>query len=183
MDKLKNLERVNRQILRCPYCNKRNAGKLVVGEGNAAAHVAFIGEAPGRQEIKSGRPFVGTSGKLLRKYIAAIGLNESQIYITSPVKYLPASGAPTPDDIAHGRKHLEQQLDAINPKVIVLLGRVAAEAVLGQKISVSLVHGKAIKKSDKTLFIMYHPAAGLHNPNLKETQKKDFLKLKRLLDS
>lgn len=171
------LEKINRQILHCPICLSATQGKLVVGEGSASAKIVFIGEAPGKKESETGRPFVGRSGKLLRNLITSIGLAEDKVYITSPVKYLPPKGMPTPKEIAHGKIHLEKQLAVINPKIVVLLGATACKALLSTKILLGDMHGKKIKESDITYFITFHPAAALRFPLLRKKLEEDFLKL------
>ncbi len=120
-DKQKKLEAIAREIEKCRQCRKGKHGKAVPGEGSPNAKIAFIGEAPGREEAKTGRPFIGRSGKLLRSLIRDAGLREQDVFITSPVKYLPDRGTPSADDIAHGRIHLSKQLDIIDPKFVVLL--------------------------------------------------------------
>src|ERR1700685_3374875 len=102
MDKQKELDRLAREIENCKICKIGKNGKAVPGEGNPDAKIAFIGEAPGKQEAVIGRPFIGRSGQLLRSLIREIGLKEDEVYITSPVKYLPERGTPTSEDIAHG---------------------------------------------------------------------------------
>ncbi len=181
--KQKQLDAIARKIETCAICKKDKIGKAVPGEGNADADIVFIGEAPGKQEAETGRPFIGRSGKLLRALIAEAGLKEEQVFITSPVKYLPKYVTPTEADVDHGRTHLFAQLDIIEPKIIVLLGRVAALAVLKKNISVAKEHGKILKQEDKTYLFAYHPAAPLYSPKLREELVKDFKKLKRLIKS
>lgn len=183
MNKHAALQRIAKEIEQCKSCKKNTIGMAVVGEGNPDAEIAFIGEAPGKTEAKTGRPFVGRSGKLLRSFIAEVGLKDEEIYITSPVKYLPKRGTPTPADIAHGRVHLNEQLGIIDPRIIVLLGRVAVQGILQQKIAVMKEHGNIIKKNDKYYFITIHPAAGLRFPPLRKIIIEDFKKLKKLISS
>ena len=182
-EKQKKLEKIAREIDACDVCKIDKQGVAVAGEGNADADVVFIGEAPGKQEAVVGRPFIGRSGQLLRGLIREIGLKEEDVYITSPVKYLPNRGTPTSDDIAHGRVHLMKQFDVIQPKVVVLLGRVAAEGVLQKKVYVSKEHGEVIEEKDGIkYFLTYHPAAALRFPHkFKPFLKEDFLKVKDLL--
>ena len=182
-EKQKKLEKIAREIDACDVCKIDKQGVAVAGEGNADADVVFIGEAPGKQEAIVGRPFIGRSGQLLRGLIREIGLKEEDVYITSPVKYLPNRGTPTSDDIAHGRVHLMKQFDVIQPKVVVLLGRVAAEGVLQKKVYVSKEHGEVIEeKNGIKYFLTYHPAAALRFPHkFKPFLKEDFLKVKDLL--
>src|SRR5512141_2124509 len=106
MDKHKELDHIAREIQQCRLCRKGGTGMAAAGEGNADAPAMFVGEAPGKEEAKAGRPFIGRSGKFLRETIAHSGLREDEIFITSPVHYLPLSGTPSPEAIAHGRIHL-----------------------------------------------------------------------------
>ena len=118
----------------------------------------------------------GYYGQLIRE----IGLEEKEVFITSPVKYLPRRGTPSNADIVHGRTHLLRQLAVIDPKIIVLLGRVATLAVLDREVAVSQEHGKMIKKGDKTYLITFHPAAALRFPKIRKEFYDDFEKLKGL---
>ncbi len=179
--KQKQLDSIAEQIEHCTICKKDKIGKAVPGEGNADADIVFIGEAPGKEEAKIGRPFIGRSGKLLRSLIAEAGLKDEDVFITSPVKYLPKHVTPTEQEVAHGRTHLFKQLDVIQPKIIVLLGRVAALAVLQKNIAVAKEHGKIIKQDNRTYLLAYHPAAPLYSPKLRVELVKDFKKLKRLI--
>lgn len=181
MDKQKQLDEINRQIIDCRECKIGKTGIAVPGEGNPDADIVFIGEAPGREEAKTGRPFIGRSGKLLRSLIREIGLKEEDVYITSPVKYLPDRGTPTAADIEHGKIHLEKQLQIINPKIIVLLGNTAIKAVLDEKIPLLKEHGKVITKNNRKYFITLHPAAAIRFQKFKKIIVDDFQKLKRLI--
>ncbi len=183
MNKPQGMKRISHEIENCKVCKVGKSGKAVVGEGSLDAEIIFIGEAPGKNEALVGRPFIGRSGKLLRFMITSIGLLESEVYITSPVKYLPDRGTPTSEDIAHGRTHLEKQLQIISPKLVVLLGRVAAEGVLQSRIQVTKEHGKIIQEKDGIkYFLTFHPAAVLRFPwKFKNDFEKDFMKLKSIL--
>jgi uracil-DNA glycosylase len=181
--KKKFLENIALEISNCQICQVGKSGLPVAGEGNPDAEVVFIGEAPGKQEAKAGRPFIGPAGKILRFLINEVGLKEEGVYITSPVKYLPDRGTPTKEDINHGRIHLNKQLEVINPKFIVLLGSVAAQALLEEKFPITQVHGTIIEKNDRKYFLTFHPAAGLHYPPNRILLKEDFKLLKRLLNT
>lgn len=181
LNKLKELEEIAREIEECSTCKIGKSGRAVPGEGNPDAKVVFIGEAPGRTEAQTGRPFVGRSGKFLRSLINEVGLKEEEVFITSPVKYLPDRGTPTPIDIEHGRIHLQKQLDIIDPKIIVLLGGVATLAILEEKIPVKKRHGEIISRNDRKYLITLHPAAGIRFPPLKILIIDDFKKLKSLV--
>lgn len=180
-ERQKQLDIISAEILKCRICKKDKIGVAVPGEGSANAKVVFIGEAPGKEEAKTGRPFIGRSGKLLRQLISDAGLKEKDIYITSPVKYLPKYVTPTLSDVEHGRRHLFKQLSVIKPKIIVLLGRVASLAVLEKNIAVSKEHGKIVIKDGRKYLIAFHPAAPLYSPRLRAEITKDFKKLKTLL--
>lgn len=130
----KRLALIAQEIKSCPVCSKSGKGLLVPGEGNSNAKIVFVGEAPGKNEIISGKPFVGRAGKLLDSLLVTIKLKREDIFITSAVKYLPKTYiTPKQKDIKHGRKHLFAQLEVIKPKVVVLMGNVAAMAVLDEK--------------------------------------------------
>lgn len=175
------LGKIAKEIVECRECQLDKIGKAVPGEGNANADIVFVGEAPGKKESETGRPFVGRSGKLLRKLIEDAGLKEEDIYITSPVKYLPTYVTPKLKDIEHGRIHLFEQLKVINPKIVVLLGNTACFAILGERFFISKEHGKTVHRDGINYIITYHPAAPLYMPRLREVIKKDFLKLKELV--
>lgn len=192
MDKQKKLDKIASEIEVCKICKVGKSGKAVPGEGNPDADIVFIGEAPGKNEALVGRPFIGRSGKLLRTFITQVlGLKEDQVFITSPVKYLPDSGTPSSSDIAHGKTHLEKQLEVINPKIIVLLGRVAVEGVLGLKVQVKKDHGKIIEKDGpsrvgeprrkRKYFITLHPAAVVRFAKNRADFESDFKKLSNLV--
>lgn len=181
MNKRAELKKIAKEIDNCMVCKKGKSGKAVVGEGSEDSRIVFIGEAPGRKEAQTGRPFIGRSGQLLRKLIREVGLKEEDVYITSPVKYLPDIGTPTKKDIEHGKTHLDKQLNIINPKIIVLLGRVASFALLGEMIVIKKVHGKIVDKDNRKYFITFHPAAGLRFPPIKQKIIEDFKKLQKVI--
>ncbi len=181
MNKKVELEKIAQEISRCRMCKQGKSGKAVPGEGNPDADIVFLGEAPGKEEAKTGRPFVGRSGQLLRSMIRSAGLAEKDVYITSPVKYLPDRGTPTAGDIIHGKKHLMKQLAIIQPKMIVLLGNVAARAMLGKTASVLKNHGTVMTHDHWTYFLTIHPAAAIRFVKNKPLIVKDFEKLKSLL--
>lgn len=178
MDKNLALLKIAKEIERCPLCKLEKIGKAVAGEGDPNADIVFVGEAPGREEAKTGRPFVGRSGKLLRSLIKDIGFKEAEVYITSPVKYLPQRGTPTISQITHGRVHLLKQLEVIKPKIIVLLGRVACHALYQKHISVTTEHGKVFKENKNTYFVTLHPSAGIRFVRWKKLLIEDFKTLK-----
>lgn len=181
MDKEKELEKIAAAIAKCRTCKVGKSGLPVPGEGNPDADIVFLGEAPGKNEAKTGRPFIGRSGQLLRKMIRDAGLIESEVFITSPVKYLPDRGTPTKEDIKHGRVHLSKQLAVINPKIIVLLGATAAYAILERVVPIMKEHGKIIEQNGKKYIVTLHPAAILRFPKYAPLMKADFHILKTLV--
>lgn len=181
MDKKAALDIIFREISHCKRCRQRSLGKPVPGEGSPKAQVVFIGEAPGREEAKTGRPFVGRSGKLLRLMIRTIGLPEQSVYLTSPVKYLPDRGTPTAADIVHGQTHLLKQLKIIAPKLVVLLGKTACYALFNKALPVLKEHGKVIAKDGRKYLVTVHPAAAVRFPKYKKLIVSDFQKLKSLI--
>lgn len=177
------LKKIANIIKHCAICKHNKNGKAVPGEGNADAEIVFIGEAPGRNEALTGRPFIGRSGKFLREQIQLAGISDSEVFITSVVKYLPDYITPKPHDIEHGRTHLYEQLDIIDPKIIVLLGNVACIGVLGEKIPIAKDHGTVLEKDGKKYFISYHPSAAIRFQKVRALFKNDFTILSNLIKS
>ena len=165
----------------CELCKTANP---VLGEGNPNADVMFIGEAPGQKEDELGRPFVGAAGKFLDELLASIGFERTDVYISNVVKYRPpANRDPTPEEKQQCMPWLMMEIALIKPKVIVPLGRHA----LGHfytKLTITNAHGKPQKLNDNvTIFPIYHPAAALHNGNLRQSLLDDFQALKMFLDT
>lgn len=181
MNKSRELLKIAEEIVKCSLCKKWGTGKPVPGEGNPDARIVFIGEAPGKQEAKTGRPFIGRSGKLLRAMISDAGLPEEDVYITSPVKYLPLRGTPSRENILHARTHLLRQLSVISPGIVVLLGNTACLALLDRKVEMTKEHGNSICKDGITYFLTFHPAYALRFPEGKKGFIGDFKKLRGLI--
>lgn len=181
MTKEKALQKIAQEIENCTLCKKDTTGKAVPGEGNQDAKIVFVGEAPGKKEAATGRPFIGRSGQLLRNLIQEIGLQEKDVFITSVGKYLPLAGTPSASQIAHGRTHLLEQLAVIKPEIVVLLGSVAVQGVLQEKVPVKSMHGTTKEKDGQIYFITLHPAAGLRFPPLKMLLREDFQTLRKVL--
>jgi DNA polymerase len=181
MDKERLLRKITRDISRCILCKKGGTGKAVAGEGGADATIVFVGEAPGKEEAKIGRPFIGRSGKFLRKVLADIGLDDREIFITSPVHYFPLRKTPSRAAIMHGREHLYKQIEIIDPTMIVLLGNTACSALLDSKQELSKEHGRIVRKDGRKYFITFHPAYAMRFPEGKKQFMRDFRKLKRLM--
>lgn len=160
---------------RCGLCKGRT--KAVPGEGNFNAKVLFIGEGPGFHEDKQGRPFVGPAGQFLDELLASINLKRSDVFITNVVKCRPPNNRdPEPEEIAACNDYLDRQIAAIQPKVIVTLGRFSMAKFFGSE-KISVIHGRARKKDGYICIAMYHPAAGLHQASLKDVIRQDFKKI------
>lgn len=165
-------------------CDLAKQSNPVLGEGNPEARIMFIGEAPGEQEDKLGRPFVGPAGKFLDELLGTIGLRREDVYISNVVKYRPPNNRePTPEEKAQCMPWLQLEIALIKPTVIVPLGRHA----LGHfftKLSITNAHGKPQRLTDNvTIFPIYHPAAALHNGNLRQSLYDDFKALGEFLKS
>lgn len=181
MDRKQALREIAAEIARCPLCKKGGTGKAVPGEGKPDARIVFVGEAPGKEEARIGRPFVGRSGKFLRQVMKDIGLVDDEVFITSPGHYLPLRGTPSLETIRHGRTHLFKQLEVINPEIIVLLGKTACLAMLDTSVEVSKEHGKVVKKNGRAHLITLHPAYAMRFPEGRKQFVADFRKLKGLI--
>jgi DNA polymerase len=141
----------------------------------------FIGEAPGWHEDQQGRPFVGPAGKFLDQLLASINLKREQVYIANVIKCRPTGNRdPLPTEIQNCRSWLEQQIEIIQPRMIVTLGRYSMAMFFPGK-SISKIHGTAQKRDNVIYFAMYHPAAALHQQSLRQAIEADMLKIPPLL--
>ena len=177
------LEELNNQILKCEKCALyKTRTNVVPGEGSPKAEIMFIGEGPGKNEDEQGRPFIGAAGKLLDKLIELIGLTRKDIYIANVVKCRPPGNRdPLPEEVDACRPWLDQQIEIIKPKLIVLLGRHSMDRFLpNQKISID--HGKPKRHNGQVYFPIYHPAAALYRNSLLEDLEKDFKKIPKVLE-
>lgn len=167
------------------------ATQLVMGDGNPAADIVFIGEAPGKNEDEQGKPFVGAAGKFLNEMLAAAGMDRNDVYITNIVKYRPPNNRdPLPEEKQAFWPYLARQLEIINPKAIVTLGRHSMEFFLPDA-RISSIHGHAVKKKvtyhdgsehEWLIVPLYHPAAALYNGGLRQTLIDDFLHVPVLIE-
>src|SRR3990167_9431777 len=178
------LPKLAEELKKWKGCDLAKTANPVLGEGNHKAEIMFIGEAPGEQEDKLGRPFVGPAGKFLDELLGTIGFQRSDVYISNVVKYRPPGNRdPTPQEKEQCMPWLKMEIALIKPKIIVPLGRHA----LGHfftKLSITNAHGKPQKLTDDiTVFPIYHQAAALHNGGLRQTLLDDFKALKNFLDS
>lgn len=154
----------------------------VPGEGPLSAEVMCIGEAPGMNEDKQGRPFVGAAGKFLDELLAAGGLRRDEVYICNVLKCRPPGNRdPMPGEIEACAEYLDLQIDLVDPLVIVTLGRFSMSRWFPQQ-AISRIHG-SVRESDGRLIIpMYHPAAALHQQNLRQVLIEDFRQLPKVLE-
>ncbi|MBI4671736.1 MAG: uracil-DNA glycosylase [Chloroflexi bacterium] len=177
-DKNTELEKIANDVRACTRCPLyKGATNAVPGEGPVHADIMMIGEGPGANEDKLGRPFVGPAGKVLDELLAGIQLKRSDIFITNVVKHRPPNNRdPLPEEIEACRGWLDQQIELIQPKVIITISRFAmARWFPNEKISA--IHGKAKRFGNLLVVPMFHPAAALHNINLRPQLEADFKKL------
>lgn len=177
------LEQVASEVtvcVKCPLSETRN--RAVPGEGPADAEIMLIGEGPGFHEDQSGRPFVGAAGNFLVELLASVGLKREEVFICNVVKCRPPGNRdPEPNEIKACAEYLDRQIDLINPRLIVTLGRFSM-ARWFPDARISHVHGKPRQVGDRVVVPMYHPAAALHQPTLKQEVIDDFKKLPQFLE-
>lgn len=188
MSKQADLQKLAEEIVSKNVCEAlaAQATQLVMGDGNADADIVFIGEAPGKQEDEQGLPFVGASGKFLNEMLAAAGLKREDVYITNIVKYRPPNNRdPSPEEKREFWPYLMRQLEIIQPKVVITLGRHSGAAFIPDLV-ISKDHGHArkVKYHDNEFLVipLYHPAAALYNGSMRQVLIDDFLAAKALSD-
>jgi DNA polymerase len=174
-DRKSRLAELARESQTCTLCNlSQRRQNVVFGSGDPDADLMFIGEGPGAEEDRQGLPFVGRAGELLTKIIQAIGFEREAVYIANIVKCRPPGNRdPQPEEVASCRRYLEQQIDLIEPKVIVLLGRVAAQTLLGNDLALGRMRGEWYRVRDVETRVTYHPAALLRNASFKRPTWED----------
>jgi uracil-DNA glycosylase len=181
---VRTLEEIAEEVKVCTKCAlKKGRHNAVPGEGNPSTEILFIGEGPGSNEDKQGRPFVGDAGKVLEDMLAAIGLKREDIFITNVVKCRPPNNRdPLDEEVGVcTSSYLFDQIKLIKPKLIVTLGRHSMRLFFPQIKSISEVHGKAYKKANQVYLILYHPAAAIYQQSLKQTMMDDFKKIPEIL--
>jgi uracil-DNA glycosylase family 4 len=166
-------------ILDCRRCGlHKGRTNMVFGEGDPASDILFVGEGPGSDEDRTGRPFVGRAGALLTKIIGAMGLEREQVYIANVVKCRPPGNRdPEPDEIANCLPYLEKQVDIIRPRVIVALGRVATQTLSGERSGITSLRGRFFEYRGIKLMPTFHPAACLRQPSTKRLVWEDIKKV------
>lgn len=177
------MERLYGEIRTCQRCRLwETRGKAVPGEGPVDAEILFIGEAPGVNEDKQGRPFVGAAGNFLNELLGAAGLRREDVYICNVLKSRPPGNRdPLPDEIAACRPWLDEQIAIIDPLVIVTLGRFSMSRYF-PKQAISRIHGRPGRVGDRYVVPMFHPAAALHQQSLRATIMDDFRALPALVN-
>jgi len=181
MNRGKELEKLNQKIRNCKKCDFWKTRKNTVpGEGPTNAKMMIVGQAPGVQEDKVGRPFIGPAGKFLDKLLKIAQIDRKRIFVTSPIKcFPPKNRKPTKKEIEACLPYLEKQIEIINPQKFILLGEVAFSVFFPKK-KLKNFRGKWLEKNGKFYFPTYHPAAGLRFPKIKKILEEDFRKLKIL---
>ena len=190
---MKDINKLHQELLAAVETSAYQSKTIVFGEGAAQPALMMIGEAPGGDEEKQGRPFVGKAGKNLSAFLEVVGLKREEIYISNVVKLRPTKESPktgklvnrppSSDEIAFFLPFLQEEIKVISPKVVVTLGNVPLKAVTGEKKAViGDYHGKPTPLADgRTLFALYHPAAVIYNRALQATYDEDLLALRAFL--
>jgi uracil-DNA glycosylase len=187
MEKSEELKKIHKKWFALCKCElKKTATQPVPGNGNPESEIVFIGEAPGKSEDAQGIPFVGAAGKFLAEMLEGIKLKREEIYITNIVKYRPPNNRdPLPEEKDACREWLHEELNFVNPKLIVFLGRHSMNDFFPSE-SISRIHGKLLIKKfanikTKYFLPLYHPAAALYNGGMRETLNEDFQKIPKIL--
>ena len=176
------LAQVAQEVVVCTRCELHHSRKNAVpGAGPARADIMFIGEGPGFHENEQGLPFVGAAGRFLDELLAGIGMQRSEVFITNVVKCRPPGNRdPLPEELEACDDYLERQIKAINPKVIVTLGRISMAKFI-PNVKISQVHGQPRTVNGRLVVPMFHPAAALHQGSLKPVVEADFARLPELI--
>ena len=177
------LAQIDQEVSVCTDCPlSRNRTRAVPGEGPENAEIMLIGEAPGFNEDKQGRPFVGAAGHFLEELLSVAKLRREDVYITNTVKCRPLNNRdPLPGELAACRKYLDRQIEVISPKVVVTLGRHALTSFLPNE-TISKARGRPRSVNGITLFPILHPAAALYQQSLRKVIEEDIMKLPALLE-
>ena len=160
----------------------KTAIQAVPGDGNPDAEIVIIGEAPGKKEDELGKPFVGASGKLLNELLASIGMKREDIFIANVIKHRPPDNRdPSKEEIEIYTPWLEKQLDIIDPKIVITLGRFSMDFMLGKGFSISEIHGQPQEKNGRIIVPLYHPAAAMYSGKLRPVLFADFSKIPNII--
>ena len=181
------IDALRREVEQSPCCRLFGSRtRLVFGEGDPAAYLMFVGEAPGDHEDQQGRPFVGAAGKLLEELLAGIGLKRGQVYIANVLKCRPPNNRdPVPAEVAACEPYLWKQIEIIAPRVVCSLGNHATKLLSGKPLGITKVHGRpqAVRIGQRRvhLYPIFHPAAALYTPAMLTTLRDDFRRLPEVL--
>ena len=177
------LEMLAAEIAECTRCLlHRGRTKAVPGEGPEDADVMFIGEGPGFHEDQQGRPFVGAAGRFLEELLASIGLKREDVFITNVIKCRPPGNRdPLPEEIEGCKPYLDRQIELLQPKLVVTLGRFSMARAF-PRARISHIHGQPRKIGGVVYYPMYHPAAALHQPGLRPTVEEDMRRIPELIE-
>ena len=182
MSKLEELRAECLECRRCKLCETRT--NVVFGTGNEHADVMFIGEGPGENEDLQGEPFVGRGGKLLDDMVELIYLDRSQVYIANMVKCRPPKNRdPLPEEQSACAEWLSRQLELIDPKLIVCLGRIAAMRFIRSDFKISREHGQWFDVNGRRVMALYHPAALLRDPHKRPETFEDLKRIRAAIDA
>ncbi len=184
IEKVNNMRNIEQEILNCKKCPLHKSRlNAVPGVGNYNAKLMIVGEAPGGDEDKQGRPFVGKAGQLLTKLLEGIGIKRDEVYITNVLKCRPPNNRdPEESEVLACKGYLEKQIDIISPKVVLILGRISLKVLTGED-KITKVRGIPIDMGEIVYFPTFHPAAVLRDEKNKlPLIKEDFIKLKELLE-
>ncbi len=183
-EQLDSLTELRHKVESCTMCDISKSRKnIVFGEGNEKANLMLVGEAPGREEDIQGRPFVGMAGQLLDRILQAIGFERDEVYICNILKCRPPNNRdPNPDEIDRCLPFLLRQIDFIKPRLILTLGRIAAQILLRKEEPLNRLRGKIHDYNKMSLIVTYHPAALLRNPQWKRLVWEDVKMLREWYD-
>ena len=178
MTRKDSLTKLNQEIRNCKKCPLWKTRKNTVpGEGPANAKIIFVGQAPGSEEDKTGRPFVGRAGRFLNQLLRIANIKREKVFITSPIKcFPPKNRKPTEKEIETCLPYLKKQIEIINPQKFILLGEVAFSVFFPNK-KLGSFRGKLVKKDGREYFVIYHPAAGIRFQKFRKILEKDFKKI------
>ncbi|MDP3964543.1 MAG: uracil-DNA glycosylase [bacterium] len=180
METLHDIAKEVHDCRKCPLFKDATHG--VPGDGNEKADVFFIGEGPGAEEDKQGKPFVGAAGKFLNEMLESVAWKREDVFIGNIVKHRPPNNRdPEPEEIIACLPYLERQLAVIKPTLIVTLGRHAMHQFLPADFRISQEHGKVFRRHGRLYVPLYHPAAALYHGGLRQTLIEDFQKLPKIL--
>jgi len=178
------LQEIRQEVTTCQLCQlARERLNAVPGEGPSKVDIMFIGEAPGFHENRQGKPFVGQAGQFLDELLQAAGVERDQVFITNVVKCRPPNNRdPLPEELRACQRYLDEQIELLDPQVIVTLGRISmAKFITDGRISA--IHGRTHNVNGRKVVTMYHPAAALHQPALRQTLVEDFARLKKFIST